>query len=196
MRLGGRGAQTSKPWSFSLGGTAVCTPRQGVTPLYRLSIFTRLLQMDTPRNEVRPPSPTPGSGTLWPIGGALAGCLLPVPIDSVPYTQPLTGHEPQYMPCGVLRVRPIARPPPPGRCHGGLLAFGPRCIPPFCCRLGKADTVTGKRGLTVQVRFLAGAPRWGSGACSLAGVFPAPKGDKVSRVTEVRMPSGLDPQCP
>ena len=81
---GGGAAQTSDPWSFPLGGGgALCTPRQGVTLLYGPSICTRLVQMDTCCNQVRQPSPTPGSGTLWVTGGALAGpvCLLPVPMD-------------------------------------------------------------------------------------------------------------------
>ena len=47
--------------------------------------------------------------------GVLAGQarLLPAPIDGVPYPQPLTGHEPQYVPWGVLLVRPIGHPPRP-----------------------------------------------------------------------------------
>ena len=32
-------------------------------------------------------------------------------MDGVPYPQPLAGHEPQYVPGGVLLVRPIGRPP-------------------------------------------------------------------------------------
>ena len=38
--------------------------------------------------------------------------LLPAPMDDVPYPQPLTGHEPQYVPWRVLRVRPNIPPPP------------------------------------------------------------------------------------
>ena len=34
-------------------------------------------------------------------------------MDGVPYPQPLTGHEPQYVPWGVPRVRPIGHPPGP-----------------------------------------------------------------------------------
>ena len=34
-------------------------------------------------------------------------------MDGVPYPQPLTGHEPQYVPWGVLLVRPIGHPPRP-----------------------------------------------------------------------------------
>ena len=80
-----------------------------------LSICTRLVQMDTHCNQVRRPSPTPGSGTLWVTGGALAGPtrLLPAPMDGVPYQQPFTGHELQYVPWGVLCVRPNGHPPGP-----------------------------------------------------------------------------------
>ena len=99
---------------FSLGGGR-CLHSPGVTLLYGPSICTRLVQMDTRRNQVRWPSPTPGSGTQWVIGGALAGpaCLLPVWMDGVPYPQPLTVHELQYVPWGVLCVQPIAHPPRP-----------------------------------------------------------------------------------
>ena len=47
--------------------------------------------------------------------GALAGQarLLPAPMDGVPFPQPLSGHEPQYVPWGVLLVRPIGHPPRP-----------------------------------------------------------------------------------
>ena len=38
-------------------------------------------------------------------------CLLPAPMDGVPYPQPLAGPEPQYVPWGVLLVRPIGHPP-------------------------------------------------------------------------------------
>ena len=34
-------------------------------------------------------------------------------MDGVPYPQPLSGHEPQYVPWGALRVRPIGHPPRP-----------------------------------------------------------------------------------
>ena len=46
-------------------------------------------------------------------GGALAvpPCLLPVLMDGVPYPQPLTGQEPEYVPWGVPRVGPIAHSP-------------------------------------------------------------------------------------
>ena len=39
--------------------------------------------------------------------------LLPAAMDGVPYPQPLTGREPQYVPWGVLLVRPIGHPPRP-----------------------------------------------------------------------------------
>ena len=34
-------------------------------------------------------------------------------MDGVPYPQPLTGQEPQYVPWGVLLVGPIGHPPKP-----------------------------------------------------------------------------------
>ena len=68
-------------------------------------------------------------------------CLLPAPMDGVPYPQPLAGPEPQYMPWRLLLVRPIGHPP--GRCHRGPLTNGPGRIPPYCVCSGGADTVTG-----------------------------------------------------
>ena len=62
-------------------------------------------------------------------------------MDGVPYPQPLTGQEPQYVPWGALLVRPIGHPP--GRCHLGPLANGPGRNPPYCLRSGGADTDTG-----------------------------------------------------
>ena len=34
-------------------------------------------------------------------------------MDGVPYQQPLAGHDPQYVPWGVLLVRPIGHPTRP-----------------------------------------------------------------------------------
>ena len=69
------------------------------------------------------PVPKPGTpavphtGVAYSSGrwGVLAGQAhtLPAPMDSVPYSQPLAGHEPQYVPWGVLLVRPIADSPGP-----------------------------------------------------------------------------------
>ena len=139
---GGWGSTVPHSSPFPHWGPCTCTPRRGVTLLYGLSICSRLVQMDTRRSQVHRPSPAPGSGILWVTGRALAGQtrLLPSLMDGLPYPQLLTLHEPQYMPWGVLRVRPI--PPTPGRCYHGLLAGAPRCIPPSCiCRDG-GDTVT------------------------------------------------------
>ena len=67
------------------------------------------------------PAPWPGTpaiphtGVWYTVGrrGVLAGqaCLLPAPMDGVPYPQPLAGPEPQYVPWGVILVRPIGHPP-------------------------------------------------------------------------------------
>ena len=105
---------------------------------------------------------------MWVIGGAFVGpaCLLRAPMDGVPYPQPLTGHEPQYVSWGVRRVRPIGHPPGP--------------VPPWAAGLQSQvypallHTVTGGGGggATPQVKFLAGAPQWGLGACCLVGVVP------------------------
>ena len=62
-------------------------------------------------------------------------------MDNVPYPQLLSGQELQYVPWGVLLVRPIGHPP--GRCHHGPLTNGPLRIPPYCVSSGGADTVTG-----------------------------------------------------
>ena len=61
----------SLPLVFPLGGADACTPRQGVTLLYRPSICTRSVQMDLLRSQVLQPFPTPGSGTLWVAGESL-----------------------------------------------------------------------------------------------------------------------------
>ena len=62
-------------------------------------------------------SALPHTGVGYTVGlwGVLAGKarLLPTPMDGVPYPQPLTGHEPQYVPWGVLLVKPIGQPPRP-----------------------------------------------------------------------------------
>ena len=47
-------------------------------------------------------------------------------MDGVPYPQPLSGHEPQYVPWGVLLVRPIGHPPrtvPPGAADPRFWAY-------------------------------------------------------------------------
>ena len=102
----------SLPLVFPRGGTDACTPRQGVTLLYGPSSCTRSVQMDLLRSQVLQPFPKPGSGTLWVAGESLrdrrVSCL-----DGVPYPQPLAGPEPQYVPWGVLLVRPIGHPPRP-----------------------------------------------------------------------------------
>ena len=70
---GGGGASIGPcPSAIPLGGADACTPRQGVTLLYGPSICTRFVQMDLRRSQVRRPFPTPGSGTLWVAGRALA----------------------------------------------------------------------------------------------------------------------------
>ena len=92
---------------FPLEEAGDCTPYHGETMLHGMSICTCFVQMDTRCNQVRRPFTTSGSGTLWVTRGDLAGptCLLPVPMHGVPYPQPLTGHEPQYVLWGLLRVR-------------------------------------------------------------------------------------------
>ena len=81
-------------------------------------------------------------------------------MDGVPYRQPLAGPESQYVPWGVLLVRPIGHPP------RLVLTNGPGCIPPYCVCSGGADTVT------------VGAPEplmLGPSPASLAGPLrPAP----------------------
>ena len=61
----------SLPLVFPLRGADACTPRQGVTLLYGLSICTRSVQMDLLSSQVLQPFPTPGSGTLWVAVGSL-----------------------------------------------------------------------------------------------------------------------------
>ena len=71
---GGEGSLTlvgSFPLVFPLGGADACTPRQGVTLLYGLSICTRSIQMYPLRSPILQPFPTTGSGTLWVAGESL-----------------------------------------------------------------------------------------------------------------------------
>ena len=74
-------------------------------------------------------------------------------MDGVPYPQPLPRPEPQYVPWGVLQVRPIGHSP--GRCHLRPLTKGPGRIPPYCVCSGGAHTVTGGEGQTPEVGALA-----------------------------------------
>ena len=146
-----------------LRGGVFCT--QGVTLLYGPSVCTRLVQMDMLRNQARPPSPRPGLGTLWVIGGALAGpaCLWPVPMDGVPDPQPLTRHEPHYMPWGVLRVGPMGHPPDlvlPWAAALRSQAYPALWLPLWRGRYGH----WGVR-LTSLLRLCAGVPLWP--VCSL-----------------------------
>ena len=91
--------------------------------------------------------------------GVLAGQarLLPAPMDGVPYPQPLAGPEPQYVPWGVLLVRPIGHPPrpvPPRAADQRSRAY------PTLLRVLRGGRY-GHRGgpQTPEVGSLAGAPR-------------------------------------
>ena len=91
--------------------------------------------------------------------GVLAGQarLLPAPMDGVPYPQPLAGPEPQYVPWGVLLVRPIGHPPrpvPPRAADQRSRAY------PTLLRVLRWGRY-GHRGgpQTPEVGSLAGAPR-------------------------------------
>ena len=55
-------------------------------------------------------------------------CILPVPMDGVPYLQPLKGKNHSLCRGEGSVSGPLATPP--GGCHCGPLAYGPRCIPP------------------------------------------------------------------
>ena len=115
--LVGGGNATIGPCSsvFPLGEANPRTAHYGVTLLYGPSICARFVQMDPCRSQVRRPFPTPGCGTLWVAGGALAGqaWLLSTPMDGVLYPQPLTRHETQYVPSGVPCIWPVGHPPGP-----------------------------------------------------------------------------------
>ena len=78
-------------------------------------------------------------------------------MDGVPYPQPLAGHEPQYVPWGVLLVRPIGHPPrpvPPRAADQRSRAY------PTLLRVLRWGRY-GHRGgpQTPEVGSLAGAPR-------------------------------------
>ena len=85
-------------------------------------------------------------------------------MDGVPYPQPLAGPEPQYVPWGVLWVRPVGHPPRPVPPQAADQRS--RAYPTLLRVLKWADTVTG------------GAPkplRLCSSPASLVGPFrPAP----------------------
>ena len=61
------------PRRFPGGGGDVCTPHQGGTLLYGMSICARLVQMDLRRSQVLRPFPTPGFATLFVAGEPLLG---------------------------------------------------------------------------------------------------------------------------
>ena len=82
---------------------------------------------------------------------------MPAPMDGVPYPQPLAGPEPQYVPWGVLLVRPIGHPPrpvPPRAADQRSRAY------PTLLRVLRWGRY-GHRGgpQTPEVGSLAGAPR-------------------------------------
>ena len=151
---------------FPHRGADACTPRQGVTLLYGLSICTRSVQMDLRRNQVRRPFPTPGSGTLWVSGESLrdrrVSCLPRWTVCPTRSPSQDTNRSTCRGECSWSG--PLATPP--GRCHLGPLANGPGHNPPYCLRSGGANTDTG------------GAPkplRSGTSPASFAGsCHPAP----------------------
>ena len=174
--LAGRGgvAYTILPTCFPLG-CPVRIPHQGVTLLYMPPIITCFVKMDKRCNQVRQPPPTPGSGTLWVTGGALAGptCLLPVPMDGVPYPQPLTGHEPRYVPWGAPRVKPLGQPP--GLVPPWVVVLRSQLYPALLLPLKQGRyTVTMGGPLTARVRFHANVPPSGLEVRPRAVAFPAP----------------------
>ena len=61
----------SLPLVFPLWAADACTPRQGVTLLYRPSICKRSVQIDLLRSQVLRTFPTTESGTLWVAGESL-----------------------------------------------------------------------------------------------------------------------------
>ena len=129
---------------FPHGGADACTPRQGVTLLYRPSICTRSVQMDLRRNQVRRPFPTPGSGTLWVSGESLrdrrVSCLPRWTVCPTRSPSQDTNRSTCRGECSWSG--PLATPP--GRCHRPRpLANGPGRNPPYCLRSGGADTDTG-----------------------------------------------------
>ena len=132
------------PWCFPLGGGDACTPRQGVTLLYGLSICTRSVQMDLLRSQVLQPFHTPGSGTLWVTGESLrdrrVSCL---PRWTVcPTRSPSLGPNRSTCRGECSGSGPLVTPR--GLCHRGPLTNGPACIRHYCVCSGGADTVTGE----------------------------------------------------
>ena len=144
---GGGGAPDAgsgpSPREFPHGGADACTPRQGVTLLYGLSICTRSVQMDLRRIQVRRPFPTPGSGTLWVSGESLrdrhVSCLPRWTVCPTRSPSQDTNRSTCRGECSWSG--PLAAPP--GRCHLGPLANGPGRNPPYCSRSDGADTDTG-----------------------------------------------------
>ena len=128
---------------FPHGGGDACTPRQGVTLLYGPSICTRSVQMDLRRNQLRRPSPTPGSGTLWVSGESLRDRRVSCPPrwTVCPTRSPSQDTNRSTCRGECSWSGPLATPP--GRCHLGPLANGPGLNPPYCLRSGGADTDTG-----------------------------------------------------
>ena len=122
----------SLPVVFPLWGADACTPRQGVTLLYRPSICTRSVQMDLLRSQVIQPFPTRGLGTLWVAGESLrdrrVSCL---PRWMVcPTRSPSLGPNRSTCRGECSWSSPLVTPP--GRCRGGPLTNGPGRVPPCC----------------------------------------------------------------
>ena len=183
-------ALVSPSGSFPTGGGDACTPRQGVTLLYRPSICTRSVQMDPRRNQVRRPFPTPVSGTPWVSGESLrdrrVSCLPRWTVCPTRSPSQDTNRSTCRGECSWSG--PLATPP--GRCHLGPLANGPGRNPLYCLRSGGADTDTGgapkpQRSGTSPASFAGSCHpvppppvRCGVGPCLLAFV---PRGVPLSR---------------
>ena len=187
---GGGGARRwlwSSLREFPHGGADACTPRQGVTLLYRPSICTCSVQIDLRRNQVRRPFPTLGSGTLWVSGESLRerriSCL---PRWTVcPTRSPSQDTNRSTCRGECPWSGPLATPP--GRCHLRPLANGPGRNPPYCLRSGEADTDTG------------GAPkplRSGTSPASFAGSYhpsPPPRSLRCWSLPSSFLPQGCPP---
>ena len=130
------------PCCFPLGGRCLHSPSECNAVVLAVDLYPP--RTKGPASQPGTPAvPHTGPGYTFGRKGVLAGQarLLLAPMDSVPYPQPLTGQEPQYVPWGGLLVRPTRHSL--GRCHLGPLTNGPRRIPPYGVCSGGAKRVTG-----------------------------------------------------
>ena len=106
-------------------------------------------------------------------------------MDGVPYPQPLTGHEPQYVPWEVLLVRPIGHPPQAGATSGRWPTVPGVTHLTACAQVGPIQTPGG--GQTPEVGYLT------SVFCGLLSPRPPPRSLRCWSLPPSFLPQGCPP---